>query len=461
MYIKNPIAISQTDISGLLDSAVAAFDSSDPILQIIQIIDAAITIEPWRTEEYSLYYDSEGSLPASDSALEGMTVITAGEKTGISSLYLNIGTGWDKIQEFETIPVPSIPWIVQTYAGSTEATYWGGSDTNSSSPQLESFAFSNDTVYVNHGDLLTQTPVSGQNLRSAQTLQSTTDAYNYGGSGNIVNTANELGIPWDPGSGLVTGGLKFPFATKTRIAITDSITPVPLQPNNGTSRGTGHSQKSSGVGYVAGGNGKYLPAFNYIAKVTFSSDAITNDTGTLNTATSSASSLSSVLNAYVVSGRTDPLSTGPGVFPQFDVQKFPFASGTPVADPADASNRKTHATSGGNNDIGVIVGGSQDGPPSPFASTNYMTFSYSSDVTSTGFPISPSLGAVNGATGMSGKDDFYWTGGVTNTNPARQNGQPSLSFSTNTFKYPYASEVITQPGSSPENGAYNGQGHSV
>jgi hypothetical protein len=457
MYIKNPIAISQTDISGLLDSAVAAFDSSDPILQIIQLIDAAITIEPWRTEGYSLYYDSEGSLPASDSALEGMTVITAGETTGISSLYLNIGTRWDKIQEFETIPVPSIPWIVQTYAGSTEAMHWGGTDTNGSSPQLESFAFSNDTVYVNHGDLLTQAPVSQQNWRDAQTLQSTTDAYNYGGSGNIVNTANELGIPWSPPSGLITGGLKFPFATKTRIAITDSITPAPQLPNNGTTRGTGHSQKSSGVGYVAGGNGRYLPAFNYIAKVTFSSDAITNDTGTLNTAISAASSLSSVLNAYVVSGRSDPLGTGPGLSALFDVQKFPFASGTPVADPADASNKKTLAASGGNNDVGVIVGGSQDGPPSPFTSASYYTFSYSSDVSTSSFPIS----AVNGATGMSGQDDFYWTGGVTNTNPAQRNGQPSASYSNNTFKYPYASEVITQPGSSPEFGAYGGQGHSV
>ena len=141
----------------------------------------------------------------------------------------------------------------------------------------------------------------------------------------------------------------------------------------------------------------------------------------------------------------------------FDVQKFPFAAGTPVADPADASNKKTLAASGGNNDVGVIVGGSQDGPPSPFASTSYMTFSYSSDVTSTGFPIS----AVNGATGMSGQDDFYWTGGVTNTNPARQNTAPAASFSNNTFKYPYASGVITQPGSSPENGAYGAQGHSV
>jgi hypothetical protein len=263
---------------------------------------------------------------------------------------------------------------------------------------------------------------------------------------------------------LITGGLKFPFATKTRIAITDSITPAPLLPDNGTSRGTGHSQKSSGVGYVAGGNGKFTPAFNYIAKVTFSSDAITNDTGTLNTAISAASSLSSVLNAYVVSGRSDPLATGPGLSALFDVQKFPFAAGTPVADPADASNKKTLAASGGNNDVGVIVGGSQDGPPSPFSSASYYTFSYSSDVSSTGFPISPSLGAVNGAAGMSGVDNFYWTGGITNSNPARVNGQPSASFSTFKYKYPYASGVTSAAGGPigpAVDGSYGAQGHSV
>ena len=111
MYIKNPIAISQTDISNALDSALDQLTFTDPALHFIQLVDAAISIEPWRTEGYTLHYDSAALLPAEDSALEGMVALTSSNITLNSALYLNkgVGAGWDKIQDYGTKPFSTLP----------------------------------------------------------------------------------------------------------------------------------------------------------------------------------------------------------------------------------------------------------------------------------------------------------------------------------------------------------------
>jgi hypothetical protein len=439
MYIKNPIAISQTDISGLLDSAVAAFDSSDPILQIIQIIDAAITIEPWRTEEYSLYYDSEGSLPASDSALEGMTVITAGDTTGISSLYLNIGTGWDKIQEFETIPVPSIPWIIQTYAGTNDGYVWGGQNINSSSPTtLDYFSFSNDTVISTSADLLTRGPSSGERWLDAGNLHSSVDAYSFGGTGRLLYTSPVLGTPWEPSTGLIIGGAKLPFVSKTLTALPAAASPTPTE---GVRGWVGTSQKQDGVGYLSGGLGKYVGptgVFNYVTKCTFSSDALTTGVGTISVSAGGGSGLSSVTNGYQISGTFDQAQGPTGPFCLDDIHKFPFAAGTPVTLLAEVYNNSMEGCSAGNNDVGYILGGQNAGTPSPFKTNSHVSFNYASD-TKTSINSFSNPNYVVGGSAITSGDNFYYIGGTTNSNPAEIQFASPGDWNTATKKIPFAS----------------------
>ena len=124
MYTKNGSSIPQAVITGSLDSALAQFDSSDPALHFIQMVDAATSIDPWRTQGYTLHYDSEGSLPATDAALEGMVALTSSAVTGNSALYLNIGAaGWDKIQDYGTKANEDIPWATPPATYLVDPTY--------------------------------------------------------------------------------------------------------------------------------------------------------------------------------------------------------------------------------------------------------------------------------------------------------------------------------------------------
>lgn len=444
MYTKNPIAISQTDISGSLDSAIAAFDSSDPILHIVQIIDAAITIEPWRTQGYSLYYDSEGSLPAADSALEGMTAITASDTTGKSSLYLNIGTGWDKVQEFETIPVPSIPWIIQTYAGTNDGYVWGGQNINSASPTtLDYFSFSNDTVVSTSPDLLTRGPTSGERWIDAGNLHSSVDAYSFGGSGNLLYTSPVLGIPVEPGTGLIIGGAKFPFVSKTLIALPATGSPNPTE---GVRGWVGTSQKQDGVGYLSGGLGKYggaLGVYNYVTKCTFSSDALTTGVGTVSVSAGGGSGLSSVTNGYQIAGSFEN-SVGPtGPFCLDDIHKFPFAAGTPVTLLPETYYNSAEGCSAGNNDVGYILGGQNSGTPNPFKVGAHVSFNYASD-TKTAINSFSNPAYVVGGSAITSGDNFYYIGGTTKSGPAGPPYGPA-DWNTTTKKIPFASGTTLTP----------------
>jgi hypothetical protein len=103
------MTIPQARITGSLDSALDLFDSADPAIDFLQIVDAVVSIEPWKTQGYSLYYDSAGDLPIADSATEGMMVLTASVPTGNSTLYYSTGTNWAKINDFAKKPISSIP----------------------------------------------------------------------------------------------------------------------------------------------------------------------------------------------------------------------------------------------------------------------------------------------------------------------------------------------------------------
>ena len=103
------MTIPQARITGSLDTALDLFDSADPAIDFLQIVDAVVSIEPWKTQGYSLYYDSAGDLPIADSATEGMMVLTASVPTGNSTLYYSTGTNWAKINDFAKKPISSIP----------------------------------------------------------------------------------------------------------------------------------------------------------------------------------------------------------------------------------------------------------------------------------------------------------------------------------------------------------------
>jgi len=119
--------IPQARITSSLDSALDLFDSADPAIDFLQIVDAVVSIEPWKTQGYSLFYDSAGDLPIADSATEGMMVLTASVLTGNSTLYYSTGTDWAKINDFAKKPLPSIPSslksVVQYAASNTIFSY--------------------------------------------------------------------------------------------------------------------------------------------------------------------------------------------------------------------------------------------------------------------------------------------------------------------------------------------------
>ena len=440
MYIKNPIAISQTDISNALDSALDQLTFTDPALHFIQLVDAAISIEPWRTEGYTLHYDSAALLPAEDSALEGMVALTSSIKTGKSALYLNkgVGAGWDKIQDYGTKSLPTVPFYYLSYAGTNDGYVWGGQDINSRSPTtLDYFSFSNDTVISTSADLLTRGPTSGERWIDAGNLHSSVDAYSFGGSGNLQYTSPVLGIPWEPSTGLIIGGAKLPFVSKTLIALTATGSPTPTE---GVRGWVGTSQKQDGVGYLSGGLGKYggpTGVFNYVTKCTFSSDALTTGVGTVSVSAGGGSGLSSVTNGYQIAGNFNQ-STGPtGPFCLDDIHKFPFAAGTPVTLLAEVYTNSMEGCSAGNNDVGYILGGQNAGLPSPFKNSSHVSFNYASDTKTSINSFSNPDYVVAGSAITSG-DNFYYIGGTTNSNPAGSPHGPS-DWNTATKKIPFAS----------------------
>jgi hypothetical protein len=142
-------------------------------------------------------------------------------------------------------------------------------------------------------------------------------------SAQDLNNGYSVGGSDNPVSFPVNVGLKVPFANLTTSKFIGGL-------NTLTNAGAGNS--SSTHGYTSGGFSYPIPSslVTTIQKYPFAADASLDQTvaGDLDTAVVYAGSFSSNTNAHVATGRISP---SPIVNITEAVQKFPFASDTPVA----------------------------------------------------------------------------------------------------------------------------------
>ena len=93
------MALDLTTIIASLDSAANLADSSDPALDLLQILDAT----RMNNNQTSKYYAARTDLPIADSANEGMVVLVS-DLTGANEergLFVSTGTYWREVQGFE------------------------------------------------------------------------------------------------------------------------------------------------------------------------------------------------------------------------------------------------------------------------------------------------------------------------------------------------------------------------
>jgi hypothetical protein len=183
------MTIPQARITGSLDSALDLFDSADPAIDFLQIVDAVVSIEPWKTQGYSLYYDSAGDLPIADSATEGMMVLTASVPTGNSTLYYSTGTNWAKINDFAKKPISSIPSSLKSgiqYAASNRI-----------------YAYGTDRPQIN--------PATVNSVESYPVATPFTTSSNVGSLAVVVSYLSGASDYSGGGKGLILGG--FPLTT--------------------------------------------------------------------------------------------------------------------------------------------------------------------------------------------------------------------------------------------------------
>lgn len=93
------VALDLTTLIASLDSAANLADSSDPALDLLQILDATRMNNNATTK----YYAARADLPIADSANEGMVVLVS-DLTGANDergLFVSTGTFWKELQGFE------------------------------------------------------------------------------------------------------------------------------------------------------------------------------------------------------------------------------------------------------------------------------------------------------------------------------------------------------------------------
>ena len=376
-YVKSGSSIPQAVITQNLDSAVAEFESDDPALHLIQIVDAAVSIEPWKTEGYYYYYDSAGQLPVQDSALEGMVALvnTIG-LPNTTELYVNTSKEWKLLQKFDSSRESFQGEVYGFIAGGTDGTF---------QTDIDYWPFASEGTAVAAGDIdQTRTDAAGSTSPTDGFIfaGSPTDATNVtrfslatttsgAGVGDLSNIAEYLGPPATRYRGGHTGvsseyygytaGYPDPapngsraFTVKYRFA-NDTIGEIhgndfTITPGTGNFR-AGHN--SATTGYFSGGALSPTQTAN-IFSFPFQSDVESTDTtADLSQARRSLSGISSATDGYACGGFVSPSPTPV----QNTIDRFPFSSVTPATDVGDLNIARYYMAAISSSTNGVNAGG--------------------------------------------------------------------------------------------------------
>lgn len=361
LYTKAGASIPQAVIAGTLDSALDQFDSSDPILHFIQLVDAAVSIEPWKSDGYRLYYDSAGLLPTTDSAYEGMTVLTSDFTTGAASLHLHIGTEWQKVIQFDS--------AVSSFQADNQAFWASGAESPSPttlpSPanelKIDYFPFASEGTSIQAGDL------DARRKGAAVGTQSPTQAFLFGGFTDTPTDVNSTVTRFNLTTTTTANNLGDLLTSSPSPITNDAVTARLNLPPDGNGIQAGVS--SEYFGYIIGKTFPGAPAAPFargIVKFRFNSEIKAELHG-------------------------DEYRTGQGV------------------NNASAMSRET----------GFLMGGaSNTGTPGLTSIIN--SFPFASDNAATGTPMSLTVASQQGV-GLSSSTDGYHAGGNAGAPPAPTN----------------------------------------
>lgn len=379
--------IPQSSLSNNLSGLAASVDSSSEALSILQIIDKSIAFG-----NYKKFYDSAGSLPLADSAMEGSIAVvdTSSYNEYSGALYGCNGTDWNVIKFLDPAPKNNTP-----YAGSDYGFTAGGLVTNdlnfspySYSDYRSRYAFNVDTSISDFGNLTTwkytnmagwSTSTHGYQAGGAEVdavvdpvntvTTSVVDKFPFSTSGTSVAVSNLTGTPTAFGLNFSTRSIhstshgyawnvggqilhKYQFSAESPVAITG----IDIGPSTVFDKSM-HSD-NDGYGYTSGGvtppaTPPTAPLYGSNLKWSYSSDTATGDIGSQAVNKYRQQSTSSPTDGYCHFGTTPPL----GVQETDTVEKFPFASLNGISLPATAPYGARESQTWSAIDAGYVVGG--------------------------------------------------------------------------------------------------------
>lgn len=398
--------IPQSSLSNNLSGLAASVDSSSEALSILQIIDKSIEFG-----DYKKFYDSAGSLPLADSAMEGsIAVVDTSSYTQYSAaLYGCNGTDWNVIKFTDALPKTVTPYAGSDYGHLATGLNITDADyptviptTNINRSDIRSrYAFNVDTSITEIGNMsaskvfsagwststhgyqaggvtYTGTPYAAD---PTGTASSVVDKFPFSAPGSSVSVSNltstysvpttyipimgqssssihsvNHGYVWTNGNQIAH---KYQFSAESPIAITGiDIGPSADLLKSMHSDNEGYGYTSGGVAPPVGPTSSVLYASN--DQWSYSSDTATGNVGSQSVNKYAQQATSSPVAGYCFFGNI-PLTPTPagniGGWWTSTTEKFPFASLTGISVPASAPFGVERSQTWSAVDAGYVVGG--------------------------------------------------------------------------------------------------------